>query len=133
MQVVGVVALFFGPAPIMMKQGYLIVTGVATAYMFTFIPEWSTWVLLLAMALYDICAVLTPHGPLKVSSQQSNVYKCPSCTQAFCDAERSGTTETCQLHSVNATIKTLGSYLGTFVYIQTALGLLGKSQPVVTI
>lgn len=81
MQVVGVVALFFGPAPIMMKQGYLIVTGVATAYMFTFIPEWSTWVLLLAMALYDICAVLTPHGPLKVSSQQRNAYKWPSCTQ----------------------------------------------------
>ena len=58
----------------MMKQGYLIVTGVATAYMFTFIPEWSTWVLLLAMALYDICAVLTPHGPLKVSSL---LHGCP--------------------------------------------------------
>lgn len=65
-QVVGVIALFFGPAPTMMKQGYLIVTGVVTAHMFTFIPEWSTWVLLLAMALYDLCAVLTPHGPLKV-------------------------------------------------------------------
>ncbi len=50
-----------------MKQGYLVVTGVVTAYMFTFIPEWSTWVMLLAMALYDLWAVLTPHGPLKVS------------------------------------------------------------------
>ena len=66
-QVVGVIALFFGPAPILMKQGYLVVTGVVTAYTFTFIPEWTTWVMLIAMALYDLCAVLTPHGPLKVS------------------------------------------------------------------
>ncbi|DBB12702.1 TPA: hypothetical protein ACH3X3_005479 [Trebouxia sp. C0006] len=63
---VGVTALFFWPAPILMKQGYLVVTGMVTAYMFTFIPEWSTWVMLIAMALYDLCAVLTPHGPLKV-------------------------------------------------------------------
>ena len=63
---VGVIVLFFWPAPILMKQGYLVITGVVTAYMFTFIPEWSTWVMLLAMALYDLWAVLTPHGPLKV-------------------------------------------------------------------
>lgn len=61
------VALFFAPAPILMKQGYLVTTGVVTAYTFTFIPEWTTWVMLVAMALYDLCAVLTPHGPLKVS------------------------------------------------------------------
>lgn len=60
------VALFFAPAPILMKQGYLVTTGVVTAYTFTFIPEWTTWVMLVAMALYDLCAVLTPHGPLKV-------------------------------------------------------------------
>lgn len=65
-QVVGVVALFFAPAPILLKQGYLVTTGVVTAYLFTFIPEWTTWVMLVAMALYDLCAVLTPHGPLKV-------------------------------------------------------------------
>ena len=66
-QVVGVIALFFAPAPILLKQGYLVTTGVVTAYLFTFIPEWSTWVMLVAMALYDLCAVLTPHGPLKVA------------------------------------------------------------------
>lgn len=67
LQVVGVIALFFAPAPILMKQGYLVTTGVVTAYTFTFIPEWTTWVMLVAMALYDLCAVLTPHGPLKVN------------------------------------------------------------------
>ena len=67
LQVVGVLCVFYWPAPILLKQGYLVLTGVVVAYVFTFIPEWTTWVLLLAMALYDLWAVLTPHGPLKVS------------------------------------------------------------------
>ncbi len=66
MQVVGVGSLFFWPAPVLLKQGYLVVTGVVTAYMFTFVPEWTTWTLLIAMALYDLYAVLVPGGPLKV-------------------------------------------------------------------
>lgn len=66
LQVVGVLCVFYWPAPILLKQGYLVLTGVVVAYVFTFIPEWTTWVLLLAMALYDLWAVLTPHGPLKV-------------------------------------------------------------------
>jgi presenilin 1 len=32
-----------------------------------FFPEWTMWVLLFALALYDIFAVLTPYGPLKAS------------------------------------------------------------------
>mmetsp|Transcript_33836 Transcript_33836/g.95787 ORF Transcript_33836/g.95787 Transcript_33836/m.95787 type:complete len:460 (-) Transcript_33836:1345-2724(-) len=64
--VVGVLSLFFMPVPITMKQGYLVITGVVVAYIFTLIPEWTTWVMLIAMALYDLCAVLIPGGPLKV-------------------------------------------------------------------
>ncbi len=60
-------SLFFWPAPVLLKQGYLVITGVVTAYMFTFVPEWTTWTLLIAMALYDLYAVLTPGGPLKVA------------------------------------------------------------------
>lgn len=41
-------------------------TGVVVAYIFTSIPAWTTWVLLVAMALYDLFAVLTPHGPLQM-------------------------------------------------------------------
>ena len=66
MQIVGVVTLFAWPAPMLLKQGYLIVTGVIVAFVFSGIPEWTTWALLLMMALYDIVAVLTPGGPLKV-------------------------------------------------------------------
>lgn len=41
-------------------------TGVVVAYIFTSIPQWTTWVLLVAMALYDLFAVLTPSGPLQM-------------------------------------------------------------------
>lgn len=58
--------MFLWPAPVVMKQGYMIVVGIVMAFLFTGIPEWTTWILLLAMALYDIVAVLMPNGPLKV-------------------------------------------------------------------
>nr|GMC74167.1 presenilin-like protein At2g29900 [Ipomoea batatas] len=46
--------------------GYLVVIGVLVAYWFTMLPEWTTWVLLVAMALYDLAAVLLPGGPLRL-------------------------------------------------------------------
>lgn len=58
-------SLFFWPAPLGLKQGYLVVVGCVTAYVFTYVPEWTTWVLLVGMALYDLWAVLSPGGPLK--------------------------------------------------------------------
>ncbi|GMH42762.1 hypothetical protein BSKO_10681 [Bryopsis sp. KO-2023] len=63
--VVGMLGLFFWPSPLLLKQGYLVVVGVIVAYIFTWTPEWTSWVLLVFMALYDLCAVLAPGGPLK--------------------------------------------------------------------
>lgn len=63
---VGVAAVFFCRMPIMVTQGYLIVIGMLVAFWFTKLPEWTTWVLLLAMAAYDVVAVLTPRGPLNL-------------------------------------------------------------------
>ena len=63
--VVGVLAVFFQRAPISLKQAYLVLTGTITAFVFSYIPAWTTWVLLVAMALYDLVAVLCPMGPLK--------------------------------------------------------------------
>lgn len=65
-QAVGAATLFVLPAPLLMKQCYLVATGVSLAFVFTWIPQWTTWVLLVAMALYDIAAVLIPGGPLRV-------------------------------------------------------------------
>lgn len=64
--VVGAATLFVFPAPLLMKQGYLVVTSVATAFVFTWVPEWTTWLLLLAMAAYDVAAVMSPSGPLRM-------------------------------------------------------------------
>lgn len=64
--VVGTVTMFVWPAPMLLKQAYMVATGVIMAFLFTGIPEWTTWILLVAMAVYDIAAVLTPNGPLKL-------------------------------------------------------------------
>lgn len=52
--------------PISVNQGYLVIIGVLVAYWFTLLPEWTTWALLVAMALYDLAAVLLPGGPLRL-------------------------------------------------------------------
>ncbi|XP_068656844.1 presenilin-like protein At2g29900 [Aristolochia californica] len=64
--VVGVVSVFASKMPIIVTQGYLVVIGILVAYWFTMLPEWTTWVLLVAMALYDLAAVLLPYGPLRL-------------------------------------------------------------------
>jgi presenilin 1 len=63
--VVGVLATFFLPLPLRLKQAYLVFIGVVTALWFTHLPELTTWALLVLMALYDIAAVLSPAGPLR--------------------------------------------------------------------
>ncbi|KAL5544623.1 hypothetical protein UlMin_008407 [Ulmus minor] len=64
--VVGVLAVFMSKMAILVTQGYLVVIGMLTAYWFTLLPEWTTWVLLVAMSLYDLAAVLLPVGPLRI-------------------------------------------------------------------
>lgn len=65
--VAGVWSIFI-KAPLRVTQAYLILTSVVMAWSLSkFFPEWTMWVLLFALALYDIFAVLTPYGPLKAS------------------------------------------------------------------
>ena len=74
-QVVGILSLFVWPAPMTLKQGYLTCTGVIVAYVFTWVPQWTTWTLLAAMAIYDLFAVLSPGGPLKARPSRSVVTR----------------------------------------------------------
>ncbi|KAK4257254.1 hypothetical protein QN277_006867 [Acacia crassicarpa] len=67
--VVGVLAVFMSKMAIVITQGYLVLIGVLVAYWFTMLPEWTTWVLLVALALYDLAAVLLPIGPLRLLVQ----------------------------------------------------------------
>ncbi|PIA63182.1 hypothetical protein AQUCO_00200893v1 [Aquilegia coerulea] len=64
--VVGVLAIFMSEMAILIKQGYLVIIGVLVAFWFTLLPEWTTWAVLVALALYDLAAVLLPGGPLRL-------------------------------------------------------------------
>jgi presenilin 1 len=64
--IVGVLAVFWGGGiPKYVTQGYLIATSVILAWHLSFFDDWTTWSLLFMLAIYDLCAVLTPCGPLK--------------------------------------------------------------------
>ncbi|GJU83558.1 presenilin-like protein [Tanacetum coccineum] len=52
--------------PIVLRQVYMVCLGIIVAAWFTGLPEWSTWSLLVALAVYDLVAVLAPGGPLKI-------------------------------------------------------------------
>lgn len=64
--VVGVLSIFSNGVPILMRQSYTVALGIIVAAWFTRLPEWTTWALLVALALYDLVAVLAPGGPLKI-------------------------------------------------------------------
>jgi len=63
--VVGILAIFWHGAT-KINQGYLIIISGLLAIFFTRLPEWTTFAILAVIALYDIVAVLSPCGPLKM-------------------------------------------------------------------
>ncbi|ERN07517.1 hypothetical protein AMTRI_Chr10g226050 [Amborella trichopoda] len=64
--IVGVLSFSMEKNPIFITQSYLVFIGIIVAYWFCLLPEWTTWVLLIAMAVYDLFAVLVPGGPLRL-------------------------------------------------------------------
>lgn len=64
--VVGVLSVFWGQGiPKWVTQGYLMATSIILAWHLSYFDSWTTWSLLTMLALYDLCAVLTPCGPLR--------------------------------------------------------------------
>jgi presenilin 1 len=49
----------------MMTQGYLICTSILLVWQLSRFDEYTCFSLLAALAFYDLCAVLSPCGPLK--------------------------------------------------------------------
>lgn len=64
--IVGVLSVFASAIPIILRQCYMVCLGIIVAAWFTKLPEWTTWSLLVALAVYDLVAVLAPGGPLKL-------------------------------------------------------------------
>eukprot|EP00591_Stephanopyxis_turris_P007961 CAMPEP_0195530722 /NCGR_PEP_ID=MMETSP0794_2-20130614/33745_1 /TAXON_ID=515487 /ORGANISM="Stephanopyxis turris, Strain CCMP 815" /LENGTH=378 /DNA_ID=CAMNT_0040662287 /DNA_START=152 /DNA_END=1285 /DNA_ORIENTATION=+ len=64
--VVGAVGILYGKiVPRILAQGYLICISICICYLLRYFPEWTGWVLLVLLALWDLFAVLAPCGPLK--------------------------------------------------------------------
>ena len=53
------------PLPTHNTRSYLVLTSVILAWQLSHFDEWTAWALLIMLALYDLCAVLSPCGPLK--------------------------------------------------------------------
>lgn len=69
--VVGVISVLYYAHP-MVRQGYLVFASLMVTCSLMMLPEWTAWTLLIAVASYDLVAVLCPYGPLRLLVEESN-------------------------------------------------------------
>ncbi|KAK9711011.1 hypothetical protein K7432_008095 [Basidiobolus ranarum] len=67
---VGLVVIFW-KGPLLLQQIYLTVMSSLMAFSLTGLQEWTTWMLLGLLAIWDLIAVLCPFGPLKILVESS--------------------------------------------------------------
>ena len=65
---IGGIAAIFKPdeTPEVVTHGYLVCVSVFLAFVFNNLPQWTCWMLLAFLIIYDLLAVLCPHGPLRM-------------------------------------------------------------------
>ena len=75
----GTIAIFYQKGiPKYINQGYLVATSVVVAWQLSYFNAWMAWSLLIMLALYDLCAVLSPCGPLKALVKELSKDDAPS-------------------------------------------------------